>query len=264
MYLSNFSSVLDAVEWLSENTNEPWSWKNVIEMFSKLNPETVDVHIPIGTSLLQISSGEIQEYAFSNSVYLEVCNVKNFLEHILMGDDFESARASPLALVCGHARFRTLLPIPASAIRLKKIEIYQLAEQAKRFPLDPFHKLVKKIHDGWNPKFAALVQHGDPVIDMPDGAGPMHEITNVSVTKHKIGNRSQVLDAEIRLAKKTATDDTDYHCVWISLKDVAQKAIFPFTGMIDKKKGLEYENADGSLVNFSRNALRKRMERSGR
>lgn len=201
MYLSNFNSIPDAIEWLSENTNESWSWKNVIEFFLKMNPETITVNIPIGTPLLRLSPGEIQEVPFSNPVLLEVCNVKDFLEHILMGDNFKDARASPLALICGSSRFRSSLPIPASAIRLKKIEIHQLE---KRFTLYPFRKLVKNLQEGRHPDLAALVRYdNDDATTAVSPAIPIKVTPETcptpAETAEYLGN-PKLLDREVLLA----------------------------------------------------------------
>ena len=115
--------------------------------------------------------------------------------------------------------------------------------------------------------------------DQPDGAGPVQAATAQGDNQgtahalakppssdllHKIKNRSQELDAEIELAKTKATDGNDFHSVWFALKEIALSGTSPFTGMADKKKGLEYMKANGESAWFSKNALRSRMGRSAR
>jgi hypothetical protein len=153
MYLSNFNSVPDAAEWLSENTHELWSCNDVVRILSEIGTDKVLVNIPPAVLLLKLLSGEISEYVVDNNKIFEICNPIEFLENILMGDDFESACANPSALVCDAVLYRSPSPISASAIRLTKTAIYRLAEHS---PLESFEKLVKEIQKGNQSELATL------------------------------------------------------------------------------------------------------------
>lgn len=154
MYLSSFSSLTEAAEWLTDKNRERWTWKHVIEMHLRTAPETISVVIPTDTPLLDMS-GHIKEVQYSFPLQLEVCSVLQFLEHIFMGDSFETASAHPLGLVGFGRRFRSILPIRASAIRLHKSEIYHLS---KAFCLDPFNSLIREVIEGKHPELSSLLR----------------------------------------------------------------------------------------------------------
>lgn len=79
---------------------------------------------------------------------------------------------------------------------------------------------------------------------------------------HLIKTRTRFLDAEIERAKSTA-GTIDHHAIWTVLKEMALQGVSPFTGNIDKKKGIEYSK-DTSVAHFSKDALRKRLNPSAR
>lgn len=154
MLLSEWNSIPDAIEWLTENTNEPWTWKNVVDLFAKSSPETVHVWVPSSTLLTQISPGNIREISFREPLILQLCDAQNFLSDISNCDDFVSASAHSNGMVGAfNSRFRTISPIPAAATRLSKREIHRLANCI----LYPFVKFVEQVKGGKYPEIIDML-----------------------------------------------------------------------------------------------------------
>lgn len=76
--------------------------------------------------------------------------------------------------------------------------------------------------------------------------------------------RIRELDVEIEKAKKNATNPANYHSVWIELVKLALGETGPFSAVIDPEKGLQYTNSHNAKAYFSKDALRKRMNRRAR
>jgi hypothetical protein len=151
--LSELNTLSEAAAWLSENSGKTWSWKNVIEGFLKLNPETVYVVIESDTPLARTEDGEWKDISFPYPIGLYACNVRTFLEVMLLGFSQKTASSIPINLVnggIGMARvdYRALSPIYATAIRLTKEDILSIC---------PFCALVDDLNNGEHPTLHALL-----------------------------------------------------------------------------------------------------------
>jgi hypothetical protein len=268
MYLSEVNTVTDAAAWLSKNSGESWTWRNVLEMFAKTGPESISVVINVGTAIRQSFPDAVDETVFRNPLVLQVCDVNNFLMDILMGDDLDTACAHPLALVIVPSyRFHTISPIRVSSLRLSKQQIYGLAE---RFTLDPFDKLSTELLEGRRPDLAALMRNRDCVTGSSNDSTasatnpiPADIQTSSAIAgnarQYKLKNRTSVLGAEIALAKRSATDPQDVNSVWHELTKLALEERGPFKGALGENGGLPY-TTNGKDEIFLKKNLRDRMK----
>lgn len=150
---SEWKNIPEVVAWLNKNTSEHWTWKKVLARFLSQNPETATVFISARTQLERIQEGVVEPVTFGYPVPLEVVQVHQFIEHLLMGFDLESACTQPLALIGFNARFRPLTPVPATALRFsaKDIRGIQLSVSASSLG-----QLAKEILEKQYPQLGEL------------------------------------------------------------------------------------------------------------
>ena len=157
MYLSKWSTLTEAAEWLSENRGEHYTWRRVLEEFADTNPVTIAVVIPINTPLLAGEFSDPEEVSFRFPLQTTVSHVWEFLEHLGMGDDFETAAAHPRFLVAGKTRYQISVPVRAKWLRLTDKEV-------RKFGPTPFDQLLKRIRAGHHPELAAMLEYVQPTL----------------------------------------------------------------------------------------------------
>lgn len=143
--LSEWNTLLEAAEWLSETTEQSWTWRNVIEAFLRICPDTVHVIIEPNTSFYYHgkkfdvdSPGFVfkhtaapEETVNNTPLLIKSCEVEHFLKTILLSKDYESACGYAARFVNGEVgedrnNYRMIDPVSATAIRLKRIEVMGL------------------------------------------------------------------------------------------------------------------------------------------
>jgi hypothetical protein len=158
--LTKLNSLNEAAEWLTKETGESWTWKQVISRFTELHPETVHVAISANTPLYQLNqSSEWKETTLTYPILLQVCQVEDFLQQILLGNDLESAcgLTGGLISIDGSNRFRKFEPIPATAIRLTSREVADILTLPPPAPPSEFYGLMEDMRDGKLPKLRELL-----------------------------------------------------------------------------------------------------------
>ncbi|MES2024479.1 MAG: hypothetical protein V4448_02875 [Pseudomonadota bacterium] len=83
--------------------------------------------------------------------------------------------------------------------------------------------------------------------------------TAILTTTHKIKNRTQPLDAEIAIAKKTALDSNDPNSVWAELVKMAEKQTGCLLG--PDENSIRYQSGD-DVKFFKKRSLNERMNRA--
>ena len=108
-----------------------------------------------------------------------------------------------------------------------------------------------KVENGYRPG------NDDAEIQPPDAS-----LTNQpSGQKHQMKARKNELDAVIEIARKMANDPGDHNSVWFQLKELAMNGEPPFMGIVDAN-GLHYTSGScNSVRQFTKEALRHRMNR---
>lgn len=89
--------------------------------------------------------------------------------------------------------------------------------------------------------------------------GEVLPATATITTTHKIKNRTQPLDAEIAMAKKTALDSNDPNSVWAELIKMAEKQIGCLLG--PDENSIRYQSGD-DVKFFKKRSLNERMNRA--
>lgn len=154
MYLTDWNSVADAIEWLTQIGGDCWSWRSVLDQLAKTDPDTVGVVLRANTKLTQLGPGEIREIMLTHPRMMEVCNVQQFLSDMLMADDLATASASPLALIDSGSRYRPSTPTPIASLRLRKDQIHRVAALQSLYP---WKLLLRSLKQGKQPALAALL-----------------------------------------------------------------------------------------------------------
>ena len=112
-------------------------------------------------------------------------------------------------------------------------------------------KNLTQVANGYRPG------NDDAEIQPPDAS-----LTNQpSGQKYQMKARKNELDAVIETARKRSNDPGDHNNVWFQLKDLAVNEEPPFTGQVDAN-GLHYTSgSDNSVRQFTKEALRHRINR---
>lgn len=127
--LLEWSTLAEAADWLTAETDVEWSWRRVLAGFSKLSPKWL-------TFVRQNSLSGLVELS-------QVADPGNYLWQVLLCESLD--KASGVA--------DTGEQIPARAVRLSKEDIYAIAENAEGYDL-----LIAELCAGKLPELDALLR----------------------------------------------------------------------------------------------------------
>lgn len=176
MQHQKFSGPATAASYLSAKTGDAWTPQLVLERLAVLlhgdceglGLESVGVLLPPGWRLEDALTGE--GVAFRGVATAEVAQAADFLDQLVAFDNVDAATAMPMALVIGGGRFRSVDPIPASAVRLVPDDLRALANLPEPTSLMPFLDLVAELNAGAHPEVVASLSGGPKAA--PAGVAP--------------------------------------------------------------------------------------------